>query len=706
MTTVCSSKFLVRAMIAGTLLALSFSNLFAQSKSRITSAIDNANTVRVVGSTHPLARTANDLGRVDANLPMERMMLIMQPSEEQKAAALKMIDSLHDPQSAGYRQWLTPEEFGNRFGVTDGDLGTISSWLQGQGFRVTAVARGKQFIEFSGTARQVENAFRTEIHRYLVKGEEHVANASDISLPRALAPAVAGVLSLHDFRKRPAHRELGYVHRDAATGKLVPDFTLSTKSGPVHFMAPGDFARIYNTEPLLQQKINGSGVSIAIVARSNVELSDVQTFRKIFGLPARDPLFIINGMDPGVVGGGEDVEASLDVEWSGAAAPNATIKMVISSSTITTDGVDLSLAYIIDNVVAPIMSASFSSCEAGLGPAGNAFFNGLYEQAAAEGITAFVSTGDDGPDACSPQVALAPANLAAVSGLASTPFNTAVGGTQFAENGLDGTFWNANNRPDLSSAVGYIPETVWNESCDPTKDKGKCGGSNLFFIVAGSGGPSNCVQSQIIGGKLVCQAGYPKPSWQAGIGVPGDNVRDLPDLSLDSGGAHDGVLLCVEGSCQTTTSNGQTILENAAVVGGTSVASPSMAGVMALIEQKNGKFQGLANFNFYKLAAKDKLANCNSTLLTNPTQASTCFFHDVTQGSNTVPDVPGYPARTGFDMSTGLGSVNVANVVAGWNVAPKLASVTSILNPSITGQHGQPVPIEVKVKPQTGNGAP
>jgi hypothetical protein len=692
-------------MILAVVLILLSTALQGQSGSRIVQPIDGNKVVRLPHSTHPLANAANDRGRVDANLPMERMLLVLKPSAEQQAAMLKLIDAQHNPESANYHQWLVPEEFGAKFGPADEDVAKVSSWLQQQGFRVGAIGRGKQFVEFSGTARQVENAFRTEMHHYRVKGEEHTANALDISVPQALTPVVSGVLSLHNFPKQAAHGKSFRVHRDAETGKLVPDFTLSTVDGSAHFMAPGDFARIYNTEPLLNQKINGSGVSIAIVARSNINLSDVQTFRKIFGLPAKDPIFIINGPDPGVIPG-EDVEASLDLEWSGAAAPNATIKFVLSSPTITTDGVDLSMVYIIDNVVAPIMSTSFSQCEAFLGPAGNALFNNLFEQAAAEGITAFVSTGDNGAAACSFTVNDAPAEVAGVSGLASTPFNIAVGGTEFSEKGLDGLYWDANNRPDLSSATGYIPEKVWNESCDPTKDPGQCGGTGLFFVVAGSGGPSSCIKSIIVDNQFVCQGGYPKPSWQTGRWVPNDGVRDLPDLSLDAGGDHDGYLLCVEGSCQTVVSNGQTILENAAVVGGTSASTPAMAGIMALIEQKNGTFQGLANFNFYKLAAKDTLANCNSNKLTDPTQPGSCFFRDVTSGSNAVPDVAGYPAKIGYDLSTGLGTVNAAAVVAGWNVAPKLASTTTLSSGAISTQHGKPVPINLTVKPKSGTGAP
>ena len=678
--------------------------LQAQSQARIIQPMDGGSVVRVPFSTHPLAVSKNDRGRVDPNLSMERMMLVLKPAPEQQAAMLKLIDGQHNPDSPSYHQWLTPEEFGARFGSADEDIAKVTGWLQQQGFHVGAIGRGKQFVEFSGNARQVENAFRTEMHRYSVNGKEHIANAVDISLPQALTPVVGGVLSLHNFPKNASHGKSFGVHRDHDTGKLVSDFTLSTGNGSAHFTAPGDFARIYNSQPLLEQKIDGSGVSIAIIGRSNLNLSDVQTFRKIFGLPANDPIFIINGQDPGI--GPDEVESALDVEWSGAAAPGATIKFVLSSSTVTTDGIDLSMVYAVDNLVAPIMSTSFNSCELFLGTAGNIFFNNLYEQAAAEGITALTSTGDTGSANCSGQISAHPALRTDVSGLASTPFNVAVGGTQFAENGLDGIFWNANNRPDQSSAIGYIPEVVWNESCDPTKDPNQCFGSNAYFMIAGGGGPSSCIQSEIINGQFVCEAAYPKPSWQAGRGVPNDGVRDLPDLSLNAGANHDGSLLCLEGSCQTVDSNGQTILENATVIGGTSVSTPAMAGIMALIEQKNGTFQGLVNFNFYKLAGKDQLTNCNANKLIDPTQPGNCFFRDVTSGNNAVPIVPGYPAGRGYDMSSGLGSVNAAKVVEGWSTVPKLASVTTLTSGAISAQHGQPVPIAVAVKPQSGTGTP
>jgi hypothetical protein len=685
---------------------------------RITEPIDNSAVLRIAGTHHPLAAPPSDRGRLDGTAAMQRMVLVLRSGDTQSTAVKRLIDAQHDRQSPIYRQWLTPEQYGAQFGPAQQDLEQVTGWLRQQGFRVDSIARGRQWIEFSGNAAQVESAFHTEMHHYLVNGQDHIANAGDISLPRALAPVVGGVLSLHDFRKHALHSKAFAIHRDGASGKVsrvaelrpsgrgvtvapTPDFTLDPST---HFLTPGDYARIYNTLPLLNAGVDGSSVSIAIVGRTDINLSDVQAFRQIFSLPANDPTFIVNGADPGV--NGDELESDLDVEWAGAVAPKAAIKFVTTESTFTTDGVDLSISYIVDNVVAPIMSTSYGQCEAFLGNAENAFFNSVYQQAAAEGITVFVSSGDNGPAGCDYPVSYTPAqNGLNVNGLASTPFNVAVGGTEFKENGADSTYWLADNRPDLSSAVGYIPETVWNESCDPTVDPNQCGGSGLYMLWSGSGGTSSCTQSTVSGNQITCISGYPKPAWQAGSGVPRDGVRDLPDLSLTAAG-HDGYLVCIEGSCQWTVQNGQVVLENAAVVGGTSASTPSMAGMMALVEQKNGIYQGLANYSLYQLAAGEKLVPCNSSKLTDPNVVSSCIFYDVTVGNNNVPGQQGFKAKGGFDLGAGLGSINASNLVNGWSSAQKFGSVTTLSSGTRTIQHGTPLPLNVGVHPLSAGGAP
>lgn len=696
---------------------------------RIREDINDRDLASVPRSHHPLASSRNDRGRVDAALPMKRMMLLLKPSSEQEAALRKLIDAQHDRGSAQYQRWLTPEQFAAQFGPNREDLHKITAWLQQSGFEVSSLARGGQWIEFSGSAAQVEKAFHTEMHHYLVDGETRIANATDISLPKALTPAVYGILSLHNFPKKPFHGKLIHLQRDPATGEFKrtvsiappasdnsrasvnPEFTLNNGGETFHFIAPEDWSRIYNTAPLIKEGVNGSGVSIAVVgADSRVQLSDIRTFRHIFELPDNDPELIINGIDPGIIPfSAAEEEADLDIEWSGAIAPHAHIKFVTSASTASTNGFDLSLAHIVDNRLAPIMSVSIGGCELFFGPEGNAFLNSIYRQAVAEGMTVVSAAGDTGAAGCDPQVSEDPAHFGpAVNASASTPYNIAIGGTAFAENGLDANYWSANNRKNLSSAIGYIPETVWNETCDPNIDSQQCFNSGLFFLDAGSGGPSSCVRSTIFDdGSFSCDAGYPKPAWQAGFGVPRDGVRDLPDVSFAAAAQHDGYLVCVEGSCQTTTNNGQTILQNASIVGGTSAGAPTFSGALALLEQKHGAYQGLLNFKLYQLAASENIAGCNSSHKLDPTFKSSCIFYDVTIGNNDVPGLPGAHAAAGFDLATGLGSVNIANLVDQWTSVAKLPSATQLaVREARAIQHGQPLPMHVDVSSRRGSGSP
>jgi subtilase family serine protease len=640
--------------------------------------IDERTFVTLKGNRHPLAIPANDRGEAAPNLPMQRMLLVLQRDPTTETTLQELIAAQQDKSSASFHAWLSPDEFGQRFGIAKSDLQTLTAWLESRGFQVNRVTRGGMAIEFSGTAGQVKEAFHTVIHSYVVEGKAHYANATDPQIPAAFSPVVSGVNTLHDFEKQPLLRVLGTATRIGNTSTWQPNFTFDANGriAPAHYLAPGDFAKIYGTTSLYQAGTDGTGQSIAIVARSNINLSDMEIFRIAFGLPANNPQIILDGPDPGNLFGLEEAEADLDTEWSGAVAPKATIKLVVSASTNTTDGVDLSAQYIVDNNLAPIMSTSFGQCEANLGAAENAFFNNLWEQAAAQGITVIVSSGDQGPGSCQNQISSPP--VAGVNGLASTPFNIAVGGTQFNENG--GNYWSATNGPDQSSVLGYIPEQAWDESCFDI--------SQCFFLgaFASGGGPSSI---------------YPKPTWQAGPGVPGDRMRDLPDVSLDAGGQHDGFLLCQDGIC-VTDSNGQLI--NAEVVGGTSASAPAFAGMMALIVQKMNARQGQANFVLYPLAAAQNLANCNSS---TGSQAG-CIFNDITAGNTNVPSVTGYPAAPNYDLATGWGSINAANLAASWtNVAFAGTKTTLSLSPTTT-THGQPITASVAVAPTsaTATGTP
>jgi len=641
--------------------------------------IDESSLVTLSGNRHPLATPANDRGEVAPDLPMERMLLVLIRDPAAESALQNLLAAQQDRFSANFHAWLSPAQFGERFGPSKADLQTLTSWLELHGFRVNRVGQSGMTIDFSGTAGRVKEAFHTPIHSYFVNGEKHYANASDPQIPAALASVVGGIDTLHDFRKQPEIRVLGKADRIGNSSMWQPEFTFNSPAGVEHFLAPGDFAIIYGTAGLYQAGIDGTGQSIAIVARNDINLSDVQIFRIAFGLPANDPQIILDGPDPGNQLGSEETEADLDVEWSGAIAPNATIKFVVSASTNSTDGVDLSSLYIVDNNLAPVLSASFGECEQSLGQAENSFYNNLWEQAAAQGITAVVSSGDNGPAGCDSADQTTPATQGlAVNGLASTPFNIALGGTEFNENGADSTYWSATNGANQTSALGYIPENVWNESC---ADPNVCGTASLY---ASSGGVSTL---------------YSKPSWQAGDGVPNDGMRDLPDFSLDAAAGHGGYLLCQDGIC-TTNSSGQLI--NAELVGGTSAAAPTFAAIMALINQKTNSRQGQANFVLYPLAAAQNPVNCNASAPPQPQ----CIFNDITVGNSNVPGQTGYAAGPGYDLATGWGSVNAANLASGWSNVTFRPTLTSLQLSSANLTHGQPVTATATVAPSAGTGTP
>jgi len=714
----------------------------------ITQPVSESQLTVLKGNTHPLARPEFDLGTAPAALPMQRMLLVLKRSLEQESGLGTLLDNQQDKSSPSYHSWLTPEQFGEQFGPTDTDIQIITAWLQSHGFQV-GTTKGRTVLEFSGSASQVQEAFHTTIHKYLVNGAQHWANSADPSIPTALTQAVAGVASLNNFPKRPMNRLVGQFSRDKATGKVRPVSPLFTYQPSFQCSAdnycfalgPYDFATIYNVLPLWNANINGSGQTIAIVGESNINPQDVVNFRSLFGLPANNagtgnPLnIVLNGPDPGLQG--DESEADIDVQWSGAVAPYATIDFVVSESTETTAGIDLSAVYIIDNNLAPVMSESYGYCELGLGAAGNQFYNSLWQQAAAQGITVFISAGDNGSAGCDDFNAQSPAPAEyglAVSGFASTPYNVAVGGTDFNEFTNPTEYWGTtNNSTTQASALGYIPETTWNDSCTnaifatvgfSSSAEANCNNSQLisYYVVpeGGSGGASNCTTPSG-SAPSNCSGGYAKPSWQTGIGVPNDGKRDLPDVSLfaSNGFAGSFYIICqsdqTDGSCSSSFPD-----QNFLGFGGTSVSSPAFAGIMALVNQQTGSRQGNANYVFYKLDAKQSDASCNASA----SPASTCIFNDVTSGTNAMPCaagspdcttssgyqygiLPGYNAATGYDLATGLGSVNANNLVTQWSSVTSLPSTTTLnsLTPT-TITHGQLVNFNVTVKPQSGVGTP
>jgi Pro-kumamolisin, activation domain/Bacterial Ig-like domain (group 3) len=733
------------------LLPLLMSPAIAQtvtSRSLITQPVDDSKLTRLIGNTYPLARVQFDRGPASSDLLLNRMVLVLKRSPAEETALESFMEGQQDNSSPNYHNWLTAAQFGTQFGPSDQDIQTITAWLNSHGLQVTKVSSGRVYLEFSGTVAQVSAAFHTEIHNYNVNGQAHLANASDPLIPTALTPAVTGVLSLHDFRKQSNYHVTGVFGRSPETGQIKsasPAFTeqcgINSSQQPVYCypLGPYDFATIYNVSPLWNaaSPINGSGVSIAIVARTNINVQDAAQFRNLFGLPANPPQIILDGPDPGIVSG-DETEADLDVEWSGAVATAATIDLVVSQSTETSDGVDLSAAYIVDNDLAPVMSESYGECELGLGSAGNAFENNLWQQAAAEGITVFVSSGDSGAANCDSDDAVAPAPAQfglQVNGLSSTPYNVSVGGTDFDEAFTASQYWNTtSNATTLQSAKSYIPETAWNSTCTnaifgnpnlgfSANPETNCNNSQLsgyVVTIGGGGGASGCI-SPAGSSPSSCTGGYLKPAWQAGSGVPNDGVRDVPDVALFASNGFEGSFYMM---CEADISNGSCSPTNFVGVGGTSASTPAFAGLLALVNQHTGARQGNANTVFYKLAANQPAASCNSS--SGP--GATCVFNDITSGTIAMPCargssnctvssqgdqygvLSGYQTEVGYDQATGLGSVNANNLVLNWTGTGSASSSTALsLNggQAVNITHGTPVPFSISVSPNspepTGN---
>jgi subtilase family serine protease len=586
--------------------------------SRIAAPIDEVQVVTLEGNVHPLARGEFDLGAVGEETPLGRMILLLEPTTSQQAELDALVEAQHDPGSPLFHRWLTPAEFGARFGASQQNLARVAGWLEGQGFTVEEIAASNRLIVFSGTAGQVDEAFHAAIHRYRVGSAEHIANAENPRIPASLAGIVGGVVSLHDFRRTP---EMSARSRLAAP----PQYS----SGSTHYLFPADFAAIYDLNPLYSAGTTGAGTSIAIVGRSNINLSDVAQFRAMAGLAASQPAVILAGADPGLVTGDQD-EATLDVEWSGAVAQAAAVKLVVGDSSATTDGVDLSAEYIVNHAAAPVVSTSYGSCEQQMGTTELAFYNSLWEQAASQGMSAFVASGDAGAAGCDVG-SDSYGSGAVVNGLCSSTYATCVGGTEFNEGSNPAQYWSAANSAGYGSALGYMPEEAWNESALE-------GGTGLW---ATGGGASSV---------------YAQPAWQKGVSGASGGMRAVPDVALSAAG-HDGYMIAENGSYW--------------IISGTSAASPSFAGMMALVVQsQGGAGQGNANAGLYPLLDAPR----------NP-------FHATQLGNNSVPGVTGFTAGgAAYNLATGLGSVDGALLVSSWGAeTDEAASVDFALTASTGG---------------------
>jgi subtilase family serine protease len=618
---------------------------------RIPQTIDNTNIWRLRGSVTPLARPEFDRGKVDAALPMPGMRLVFSLAPAQQSSLDMLLAQQQDRASANYHKWLTPEQYAERFGLSAIDIERAATWLRQQGFSHVTVARSRTWIGFSGSAARVESAFRTAIHQYVVNGNTHYANTSEPSLPGAFRGVVQGITGLNDFRPRP--RSI-VVH---------PDFT-SQVSGK-HFLAPDDFATIYDIQGLYSSGTTGAGQSIAIVGQSDLSTDtnhgnqyDVVTFRNVSNLPPVNLQVVLvpGDRDPGIVSNDVD-EANLDVEWSGAVAKDANLIYVNSQNALFS-----AIPYAIDQDLAPVISVSYGLCEAQLSSSEINTLTTVTQQANAQGQTIVASSGDSGPADCDYTTdPNNPVKIAthgyAVDVPASLPSVTGMGGTEFSEGDATGgtQYWSATNNGNSGSALSYIPEMAWNDTVINN------------FLAASGGGVSTL---------------FSKPSWQTGAGVPPDGQRDVPDLALSSSADHDGYLICSQSSCVNGYRKSDQTLT---VVGGTSVAVPTFAGIVALIVQNTNDPQGNVNQYIYSLAASSPNA-----------------FHDITVGDNMVPCAPGskdcpasgmigYSAGPGYDLTTGLGSVDAGALVAAWNGPTNPDFEVSAHSQVLTISRGTPV---------------
>ncbi|MGD0890666.1 MAG: protease pro-enzyme activation domain-containing protein [Terracidiphilus sp.] len=717
---------------------------------RIVNQIDESQLVTLKGTVHPLANAKNDRGAAPDSTQLDRIHLVLKRSASQQAALDQLVSQLHTPGSASYHKWLTPDQFGKQFGPSDQDIATVETWLTGHGFNVIGVKPGKQVIEFSGNVGQFRSAFHTQIHKYEVNGQTHTANATDPQIPAALAPVVGGFVSLNNFRLKSYAEYGGKASYNTQNHTATPQWTYGTTQSEYYALAPADFAVQYDLTPLYTASVNGTGQSIAIINESNVNIDLVNQFRTLFKLPANPPQVIIDGNDPGVDGinnpdgpNGASGEAYLDVEWSGAVAPDATIDLVIAADTELQSGLVLAMEHAVYGNIAPVISLSFGGCERDQ-ESFNSFMNALWEQAAAQGITAMVSAGDNGSASCDDQDAQYYAVAGqAVNGLASTPYNVAVGGTDFyysdyANSSLLNTqlatYWDTTpSQLPAASIKQVIPEQPWNQSQFGLNAINYYAETGTTAIWAGSGGASNCATgsgSNGNGGWGTCTAGYAKPTWQTGTGTQSDTVRDLPDVSLYAAGGwatnYSFYPVCAsDGDCQSPSGNN---LVQISEYGGTSASSPAFAGIMALVNQKYGP-QGQANYVLYPLKTQYPAA-----------------FHDVKNGTNSVPcnidttgsgqpespdcisvssslayviddpnyesakegqigtgTTPEYNAAAGYNLATGLGTVDANVLVTDWSKITLAASTTTLTPSKTSFTHGTSITVSGAV---TGKGTP
>ena len=685
---------LLVTVVSSIVISIFMSPLQAQTTDLVTAAVDPANRVVLLGQRAPWALPQNNQAMVPGDALLNHLTLVLRRSPQEQKAFEQFLEQLQDPTSPNYHRWLTPIQIGKRFGATQHDIRAISEWLRSQGFQVNSVANSRIMIDFSGNASQVAETFAAEMNYYVVNGEQRMAAAGDPQIPAALTGVIQSIGGLYTVDDHPYHgSEQAQVPAPGA-GSELPALSICNGGSCEHFVTPADFDVIYD----VFSSYAGAGQTIAIIGRAKVYNPDIENFQTLTGLQQHDPTVIVppDGVDPGPPAGtggtasGDQVEATLDVLRAGGVASEATIDLVVSADSEGVSGLRIAAAYVVDTnpVSAQIMNISFGACEADRTEADVLFWDTLFGQAAAEGISVFVASGDSGAAGCDEYFHNPPQNqIASPNYICSSSYSTCVGGTEFADTANPGLYWSQTNYGGLQSAMGYIPEGAWNE---PLNSQG------ATWAASSGGGYSSYIAT---------------PSWQTGTGVPGTQGRYTPDIAFTSAG-HDGYFGCLAasggahpGDCVIR--NGEFYFE---YFFGTSAAAPDMAGITALLNEKMFTPQGQLNPRLYQLA-------------TDPTNA---VFHDVTVATsgvsgcvvttpsmcnNSTPSptgltggLAGYLITAGYDEVTGLGSIDVTNLLTDWAVG--YATETSLQTSQDYVNLGVAVTFSAYVNPYSGGDPP
>lgn len=571
----------------------------------------SASTVLETSAT-PLYRAGTDLGAAPASRPLARMILLLASSTAQQQALDQKLADLAQSSSSS---WLTPAQFAASYANSASDVAAVVSWLKSAGFTVAPLPVGRGWIEFSGSAAQVEQAFGAEVHLVSSGSVVRPALSGSISVPSALAPLVEGLVSLDGVLSTPA------VTTPQTVESSVAELSDATTVGGAEALTPKLVAQLLHLTSLHAAGVKGGGRSIAVVARGNVLAADVAAFRAAFSLPASTLKVLPAGDDPGL--GDDRAAATLMASWAGVAAPGAQILLVPAASTASTDGVDLALASVVDGALASTVVVGYSSCEASLSAAHQAFYRALYRQAAAEGISIIAATGDSGPAAC------------------STAGSTDLVSTGYAVNALASTAWNTAVGASALATANATALAAWSPSSESQP------------AYAGGGGRSSL---------------YAEPSWQkfaqssnavaqSQASTTAQRMRTLPDLALPAAGdanLNAGLAFCLADSASAASSSNCTLRR----AGGSAAAASLVAGIGALLDGQYGA-QGNLTPRLYALES-------TSGVYEDVAEGSAQLWCSSTAAGCSASGRVGFAASAGYDLATGLGSINAQALVSAW----------------------------------------